>query len=116
MKKAIINADGKVVNLIEVEQKTLDADEWAPPAGHSHIAAQTDEDDKLRIGDTVHTATGRLKTRKAVPVPPVLPAAAILIYGDDEDHATGSVQRRRHREHKSDVARHGDRPNHCRPG
>ena len=80
MRKAIINADGLVVNLVEVEQATLDKDEWAPPAGHSHVAART-----LNIGDTVNTATGRLKTRKAVPVPPVLPAAEILIYGDDED-------------------------------
>ena len=85
MRKAIINADGKVVNLIEVEQATLDKGEWAPLAGLSLIAATTDEGDKLNTGDSVDTATGRLTARKAVPVPPVLPAAGILVYGDDEN-------------------------------
>ena len=82
MRKAIINAAGEVVNLIEVEQATLDANEWVPPAGHTHIAATTDEGHDLNIGDTVHTATGRLKDRK--PVPATLPAAAVLVYSTDE--------------------------------
>ena len=85
MRRAIINADGQVVNLVEVEQSTLDNGEWAPPAGHTHIAATTDEDHKLNIGDSVHTATGQLTARKAVPVPPVLPVAEILVYDDDEN-------------------------------
>ena len=45
--------------------------------------ATTDEGDKLNTGDSVHTATGRLRARKAGP--PALPAAGILIYGDDEN-------------------------------
>ena len=83
MRQAIINADGEVVNLIEVEQATLDKGEWAPLAGLSLIEATTDEGDKLNTGDSVDTATGRLTTRKAGP--PVLPRAEILIYGDDEE-------------------------------
>ena len=85
MRKAVINAAGEVVNLIEVEQSTLDNGEWAPLAGLSLIEATTDEGDKLNTGDSVDTATGRLTARKAAPVPPVLPAAGILVYGDDED-------------------------------
>ena len=85
MRKAIIDADGEVVNLIEVEQSTLDRGEWAPLAGLSLIEATTDEGDKLNTGDSVHLATGRLMSRKLVPVPPVLPPAGILIYDDDED-------------------------------
>ena len=83
MRKAIINADGLVVNLVEVEQATLDRGEWAPPADHSTVPATTDENHKLNIGDSVLRATGRLTARKAAP--PVLPPAEILIYGDDEN-------------------------------
>ena len=96
MRKAIINADGEVVNLIEVEQSTLDNGEWAPPVDHSLVGATTDEGDKLNTGDSVHLATGRLKARKLVPVPPVLPAAGILIYGDDEKrHRISSASAKR---------------------
>ena len=76
MRKAIINAAGEVVNLIEVEQATLDNGEWAPLAGLSLIGATTDEGDKLNTGDTVDSATGRLTARKAVPVPPFYPPPA----------------------------------------
>ena len=35
MRKAIIDSDGKTVNIIEVSQAALDAGEWTPPAGHT---------------------------------------------------------------------------------
>ena len=74
------------MNLIEVEQSTLDNGEWAPLAGLSLIEATTDEGDKLNTGDTVHSGdraadglASRFGTRRFCQPP------SILVYGDDED-------------------------------
>ena len=83
MRKAIIDSAGVAVNLIEVEQATLDRNEWSPPTGHTIVDATTPQGVSLGRGDTVYLTTGRLKQRR--PVPPALPNAAVLVYGADEN-------------------------------
>ena len=79
MIKAIINAAGKVVNIIVIDQAELDKEDgWTPPAGHTLV----DRMDS-RKGDIVDTVTGVVVTRK--PEPPALPSSEISIYSGSED-------------------------------
>ena len=84
-RRAVLDAEGKVVNVVEVTTGDITAGHWGPPDGHTVVMARTTDGDKLSRGDTAHRETGALVSRKPVPAVPDLPEATILVYGDDVD-------------------------------
>ena len=85
MRHAILDSDGLVVNIVEVDPVVIVDGGWAPPASHSVFKALTSEGDSLKYGDKADLQTGLLVERVAVPAPVELPVAAILVYGKDEN-------------------------------
>ena len=84
-RRAILDPDGTVVNVVEVATGDITAGLWGPPDGHVAVVAETPRGDQLAIGDTANRETGALVSRKPVPAVPNLPEATILVYGDDPD-------------------------------
>ena len=83
MRYALLDGNGIVVNMIEVESADIVAGKWSPPAGHSAVLAHTSAGDDLDFGDKAGQS-GLLVSRKPEPPAPVaLQQATIFVYGDD---------------------------------
>ena len=87
MRYALLDSNGIVVNMIEVDPADIAEGKWAPPAGHSVFPARTTGGDDLSFGDKADQS-GLLVSRKPEPpAPAALPQATILVYGDDANVA-----------------------------